>query len=141
MPPPFILGHGHRRLAPHIYTDQEIGDLLTLSDRMTPPGGLRPMTYKTFFGLIAATGLRISEALNLQVKDIDLPMATLTVRRTKFHKSRCLALHASVVRALSDYLNARQRFIDCSGETPVFASLSGRALSLSGVYHVFARSR
>jgi len=85
VPPPFILGHGHRRLAPHIYTDQEIGDLLTLSDRMTPPGGMRPLTYKTLFGLIAATGLRISEALNLQVKDIDLPMATLTVRQTKLN--------------------------------------------------------
>ena len=99
MPPPFILGRGHRRLAPHIYTDQEIGDLLTLCDHMTPQGGLRPLTYKTLFGLIAATGLRISEALNLQVKDIDLPMATLTVRQTKFHKSRCLPLHASVVQA------------------------------------------
>ena len=111
VPPPFILGRGHRRLAPHIYTDQEIGDLLTMSDRLTPLGGLRPLTYKTLFGLIAATGLRISEALNLQVKDIDLPMATLTVRQTKFRKSRCLALHASVVQALSDYLRARQRFI------------------------------
>ena len=51
VPPPFILGRGHRRLAPHIYTDQEIGDLLALSERMTPPGGLRPLTYKTLFGL------------------------------------------------------------------------------------------
>ncbi|MDD2880959.1 MAG: hypothetical protein PHQ58_11000 [Rhodoferax sp.] len=42
VPPPFILGRGHRRLAPHIYTDQEIRDLLALTDRMTPPGGLRP---------------------------------------------------------------------------------------------------
>ena len=41
VPPPFILGRGHRRLAPHIYTEQEIGDLLDLSGRMTPPGGLR----------------------------------------------------------------------------------------------------
>ena len=47
VPPPFILGRGHRRLAPHIYTDQEIGDLLTLSYRMTPPGGLRPLTYNS----------------------------------------------------------------------------------------------
>ena len=141
VPPPFILGRGHRRLAPHIYTDQEIGDLLTLAERMTPSGGLRPLTYKTLFGLIAATGLRISEALNLQVKDINLPMATLTVRQTKFHKSRCLALHASVVQVLSNYLCARQRFISCTGETPVFASLSRRALSLSAVHYVFAGLR
>jgi len=81
VPPPFILGRGHRRLAPHIYTAQEIGDLLDLSGRMTPLGGLRPLTYKTLFGLIAATGLRISEALKLQLTDVDLPAATLTVRQ------------------------------------------------------------
>lgn len=141
VPPPFILGRGHRRLAPHIYTDQEINDLLDLSGRIMPLGGLRPLTYKTLFGLIAATGLRISEALKLQVGDIDLSAATLTVRQTKFHKSRCLALHASVVQALSDYLHARQRFVGCARGTPVFATSSGRALSSSAVHHMFARLR
>jgi integrase/recombinase XerC len=141
VPPPFILGRGHRRLAPHSYTDQEIGDLLELSGRMTSPGGLCPLTYKTLFGLIAATGLRISEGLKLQVTDVDLPAATLTVRQTTFHTSRCLALDASVVQALSDYFHARQRFVGYASETPVFASLSGRALSLCGVHHAFARLR
>jgi integrase/recombinase XerC len=141
VPPPFILGRGHRRLAPHIYTDQELGDLLDLAGRMTPQGGLRPLTYKTLFGLIAATGLRISEALKLQVADVDLAGATLTVRQTKFHKSRCLALHTSVVQALSDYLRARQRFVACAGDMPVFATPMGRALSLNTVHRVFARLR
>ena len=141
VPPPFILGRGHRRLAPHIYTDQEIGDLLDLSGRMTPLGGLRPLTYKTLFGLIAATGLRISGALKLQVADVDLAGATLTVRQTKFHKSRCLALNASVVQALSDYLHARQRFVGRADDTPVFATPAGRALSLDTVHDVFARLR
>lgn len=141
VPPPFILGRGHRRLAPHIYTDQEIGDLLDASGRMAPLGGLRPLTYKTLFGLIAATGLRISEALKLQVADVDLSGAALTVRQTKFHKSRHLALHATVVQALSDYLCARQRFVVCSGDTPVFTTAAGRALSLNTVHYVFARLR
>ncbi len=141
VPPPFVLGRGHRRLAPHIYTDQEIGDLLDLCGRMTPLGGLRPLTYKTLFGLIAATGLRISEALKLQVADVDLPGATLTVRQTKFQKSRCLALHASVVQAMSDYLCARQRFVGGAGDTPVFATPAGHPLSLTTVHHVFARLR
>ena len=141
VPPPFILGRGHRRLAPHIYTDREIGDLLDACDRMEPRGGLRPLTYKTLFGLIAATGLRISEALKLQVSDIDLSGATLTVRQTKFHKSRYLALHASVVQALSDYFHARQRFVSCAGDAPVFATPAGRALSSSAVHHMFVRLR
>ena len=141
VPPPFILGRGHRRLAPHIYTDREIGDLLDACDRMEPRGGLRPLTYKTLFGLIAATGLRISEALKLQVADVDLSGSTLTVRQTKFNKSRCLALHTSVVQALSDYFHARQRFVDCTGETAVFATPAGRALSSSAVRHIFGRLR
>jgi integrase/recombinase XerC len=141
VPPRFILGRGHRRLAPHIYTDREIGDLLEACDRMEPRGGLRVLTYKTLFGLIAATGLRISEALKLQVTDIDLSGSTLTVRQTKFHKSRCLALHSSVVHALSDYFHARQRFIDRAGETPLFATSAGRALSSSAVRHMFGRLR
>lgn len=100
VPPAFILGHGHRRLAPHIYTDEEIAGLLDACARMAPHDGLRPWTYKTLFGLMAATGLRISEVLKLQITDLDLPGATLTVRETKFHKSRCLPLHASVIMSL-----------------------------------------
>ena len=141
VPPPFILGRGHRRLTPHIYTNQEIGDLLDLCGRMMPHGGLRPLTYKTLFGLVAATGLRISEALKLQLADVDLPGAMLTVHQTKLHKSRCLALHVSVVQALSDYLDARQRFVACAGDMLVFATPAGRALSSSAVHHMFARLR
>lgn len=141
VPPPFILGRSHRRLAPHIYSDQEIADLLDAAGRMTPMGTLRPLTYKTLFGLIAATGLRISEALKLQVADVDLAGATLTVRQTKFHKSRCLPLHATVVQALSTYLCARRRFVDRTGEAPFFATPAGRSLSPSMVHHVFAGLR
>lgn len=141
VPPPFILGRGHRRLAPHIYTGQEIADLLDACARVAPQDGLRPWTYRTLFGLIAATGLRVSEALKLQVADVDVPGAALTVRETKFNKSRCLALHASVVQALSEYLCARQRFVGYGGDTSVFISPAGHALSRSGVHHVFARLR
>ena len=141
VPPPFILGRGHRRLAPHIYTDQEIRDLLDLCGRMDPEGGLRPWTYKTLFGLIAATGLRVSEALKLRLTDLDLSGATLTVRETKFHKSRCLPVHGSVVQALWDYLRARQRFAGSGGDAPVFVSATGSALSPSTVHGVFDRLR
>ena len=140
VPPPFILGHGHRRLTPHIYTDQEIAALLEACARMVPRDGLRSWTYKTLFGLIAATGLRVSEALKLQIADLDLPGATLTVRETKFHKSRCLPLHASVVQALSDYLCARQRLAGHADDS-VFITAAGNALSRSGVHHAFVRLR
>jgi len=141
VPPPFALGHGHRRLVPHIYTDDEIANLLLACDRMVPQDGLRPWTYKTLFGLIAAVGLRISEALKLQITDLDLPGATLTVRQTKFHKSRCLPLHPSVVQALSDYLYARLRIMGHVRDTTVFITPAGTALSRRGVHHAFARLR
>ena len=65
-----IFGRSHRRLAPHICTDQEIGDLLAAARKLPPNGTSQPVTYETIFGLIAATGLRISEALNLRCGDI-----------------------------------------------------------------------
>ncbi|WP_145963814.1 tyrosine-type recombinase/integrase, partial [Bradyrhizobium algeriense] len=88
-----IFGRSHRRLAPHIYSEQEVCDLIAAASRLTPKGGLPPATYATLFGLIAATGLRRSEALDLHCGDVDLAGAVLTVRNTKFRKSRhkCLS--------------------------------------------------
>ena len=141
VPPTGILGRGHRRPAPHIYTDQEVCDLLEHAGRLTPPGGLRPLMYRTLFGLIAAAGLRISEALTLQVEDVDLEGATITVRQTKFRKSRCLPLHASVVRALSDYRQVRDRHADPGAKAPFFVSRMGGPLPVGTVQHVFNRMR
>jgi integrase/recombinase XerD len=69
---------------------------------------LRRQVYATMLGLIAATGLRISEALDLRLSDV-LPDGVLQVRRTKFGKSRLLPLHPTVVTALASYLKARRR--------------------------------
>ena len=88
-----IFGRSHRRLAPHIYTDQEIDDLLAAARELPPHGASRPVTYETIFGLIAATGLRISETLNLRCGDVDLDQGLLTIRKTKFRKSRHVPVH------------------------------------------------
>lgn len=135
------LGLGHRRLTPHIYTDEEIVQLLQHAGRLTPLGGLRPLMYRTLFGLLAAVGLRLSEALKLQIADVDLEAATLNVRQTKFHKSRCLPIHASVVLALSEYRRTRDRYVAASAETPFFVSRDGGFLSKSTVQNVFERIR
>src|SRR5260370_3871603 len=70
--PTTFFGPAHRRLIPHIYTEQEIVALLKATDNLLPAGGLRPLTYRTLFGLLAAAGLRISEALHLKPQDVDL---------------------------------------------------------------------
>jgi len=138
IPDPKIFVRGHRRLAPHIYTEQEICDLLHEAGRLSPQGELRPATYRTLFGLIASLGLRLSEALHLQEVDVDLPGATLLVRQTKFNKSRNLPLHQSVVQALSQYRQLRDRAVGPNAGRPFFVSSSGCALPSSTVHFVFS---
>lgn len=81
VPPPKLLGSAHRRPAPHIYSHEEIEALLAAAGHQRPSGGLRPATYETLFGLIAATGMRISEALRLERVDVLLEHGVLIVRQ------------------------------------------------------------
>lgn len=108
---------------------------------LTPKGGLRPVTYNTLFGLIAATGLRISEALNLRDADVDLKDASLTIRQTKFNKSRCLPLHASTVQALSQYRSRRSLTIPTDPAMTFFVSSEGLPLPQRSVENIFSRLR
>jgi len=141
IPPLGVLGRGHRRLAPHIYTDEEVQQLLEQAGRLTPRGSLRPLMYRTLFGLIAAAGLRLSEALKLRVVDVDLQAATITVRQTKFHRSRCLPLHRCTVQALSEYRLARDGVANLDASAPFFVSRTGGQLPVSTVENVFRRVR
>jgi integrase len=139
IPPLGILGRGHRRLVPHIYTDRELMQLLRATDCLTPHDGLRPMVYRTLFGLIAAAGLRLSEALNLTINDVDLVAGAVTIRQTKFRKSRCLPLHISVVQALDFYVRSRNRCHATEPGAPFFVSQAGATLAKRTVENVFLR--
>jgi integrase len=134
-------GPGHRRLAPHIYTDQEIVELLQHAALLPPNGGLRPLTYNILFGLIASTGLRISEALSLLDTDVNIKDASLTIRQTKFNKSRYLPLHESTVQALSQYRLRRNLTIPTDPDMSFFVSNEGLPLSVRSVDYVFNQLR
>jgi integrase len=134
-------GRSRRRLTPHVYTDREVTDLLTAAGRLSPKGTLRPSTYRALFGLIAATGLRVSEALRLQCADVDLDAGMLTVRQTKFAKSRLVPLHPTTVRALKQYLGLRQRHLPTVQDGPFLTSARGTALAKRTVHWVFDRLR
>jgi integrase/recombinase XerD len=95
VPPHGLLPHRYHRRRPYIYTDTEITALLATARALPSPRGLRGLTYATLFGLLAVTGLRISEALHLDRHDVDLETSLLTIRRTKFGKSRWVPIHAS----------------------------------------------
>ncbi|MGK7870567.1 tyrosine-type recombinase/integrase [Falsiroseomonas sp. E2-1-a20] len=95
------------RHLPHIYGEEDIAGLLQGAAALAPVGGLRPVLYATLFGLLAATGLRISEALALRLDD--LTEDGLLVRETKFRKSRLVPLHNTTAAALARYLVVRRR--------------------------------
>lgn len=141
IPEQSFFGRAKRRLTPHVYTDLEIADLLRAAGELAPAGTLRPETYKTLFGLIVATGLRLSEALKLQFADLDFVRGVLTVRQTKFAKSRLVPLHPSVTVALSNYALVRQNAIPTALNSYFFVGSSGTALPKSTVHTVFQRLR
>lgn len=86
--PPVGMLPGWKRAKPYVYSDAEIDALLTAALALPPASGLRRWTYHILFGLIAVTGMRISEAMGLERDDVDLDAGVLTVRLTKFGKSR-----------------------------------------------------
>src|SRR5262249_37853754 len=103
VPPEGLLGPAQRRVAPHIYSEDELSALLAAARRLRSPTGLRSQTYATLVGLLSCTGLRVSEALRLSRADVDPDQATLTIRETKFHKSRLVPLHPTALLALESY--------------------------------------
>jgi integrase len=145
VPDDSIFGRIGQRLAPHIYSELEIIDLLAAARCLGPSPGLRGVTYETLFGLIASTGLRVSEAVHLLDTDVDLKSGMLTVRQTKFAKSRYVPLHPSTLEALKRYRSLRNLHIEVSDETPFFVGTRGRrlghGLSLRQVCRVFISLR
>lgn len=132
-------GLGRSRVRPihHIYTDDEIAALIAAARRLSPITVLRPMTYTTLFGLLAATGLRVSEALKLTREDVDLDAGVLTVRLTKFRKSRLVPLHPTATAALRDYARARDHAVPKPIASSFFSSARGAPLPYSTVRIVF----
>jgi integrase/recombinase XerD len=92
---------------PYIYSAEEIAALMAAARHLGPPGSIRPDTMATLIGLLAATGLRVSEALALDMGDITAN--GLVIRETKFRKSRLVPLHSSTRAALDRYMRRRRK--------------------------------
>ena len=130
IPEASLFGPEPGRVAPHIYRDDEIVDLLAAARRLAPAGSLRPLTYETLFGLMASTGLRVSEAIHLRDADVDLKRGMLTIRQTKFAKSRQLPIHPSTVKSLVRYRKQRERHVPTTADMPFLIGSRGRRLGL-----------
>lgn len=124
------------RVPPYIYTPDEVGRFLEAAGRIRRHYPLRRQVYVTLIGLIATTGLRVSEALDLRFDDV-FPDSVLRICKTKFGKSRLVPLHPTTAEALSAYLEARQRL--AIPDDHVFVSASNRRIAASTVNHTFRR--
>jgi integrase len=134
IPPASAFGRGKRRRpAPYILKSEQIRAIMSASLALPPKDSISPHTYHCLFGLLAATGLRISEALALQ-RD-DFTDDGLVIRRGKFGKSRLVPLHATTRRALPDYLAIRDK-LGGNGDD-LFVVKTGRAPTKTRVHVIF----
>ncbi|WP_246621447.1 tyrosine-type recombinase/integrase [Rhizobium laguerreae] len=106
--PPCGVFAPQRRLKPFIYSDAQIADLVNAM-LVLHPGSFRGVIYHYFFGLLAATGMRFSEAARLQREDVDMDVGALTIRETKFGKSRRIPLHLTTRSALRKFSSGRDQ--------------------------------
>jgi integrase len=133
IPPRHVYGPAHRRLTPHLYSAAQLHILLARAARL--PGRLRPLTYKTLLGLLACTGLRISEALALQIGEVNLTQGLLLIRESKYHHRRWVPLHPTSLDALRRYDRRRRAIFP--GAQHFFVSDRGRRFAYTTVRCVF----
>jgi integrase/recombinase XerD len=126
--------HGHRRV-PYIYSDDDIAALMAATAALQP--AFRAATYRCYFGLLAATGMRRLEATGLDVSDLNSADESLLIRHGKFDRSRQIPLHPSVVAALERYLVQRDRQFPTTKCPSLFLSTRGTRLIRDNASAVF----
>jgi len=137
IPPAGIWPSVSPRPRPWIWAETDIRRLLSAARTLRPP--LRAATYETLFGLLAAAGMRLGEAIKLERADADLADGVLTIRDGKFGISRLVPLHPGVTAALREYTACRDRLLPRPATTKFFISTAGTPLRTSGVDHTFAQ--
>ena len=130
-----LLPYMKRRPTPYLYSDKEIVELLNAARGFSRP--LKARTYTTLLGLLAVTGMRIGEAINLDRADIDWGDKLLVVRESKFRKSRELLLHSTTIEALHAYARTRAQFFPRLHTPSFFVSRAGTRLISSKVSATF----
>ncbi|MPZ24173.1 MAG: tyrosine-type recombinase/integrase [Dehalococcoidia bacterium] len=141
IPPAGVLPFRPQRARPYLYSEHEIKQLLQAAVRLPyryRRGALRPWVFHCLFGLLSVTGLRLGEARNLELQDVDLPAGVLTIRGAKFGKTRLVPLHASTCTVLTDYLARRERhWAGRAVSSYVFVSSWGNRLDSGDIHRTF----
>lgn len=141
IPPQRWLPFRPQRARPYLYSDEEIKRLLAAALKMPyrlERQALRPWVYYCLFGLLTVSGLRLGEACNLELRDIDLKAAVLTIRGAKLGKTRLVPLHASTCKVLADYIARRQRhWAGRAASSYLFLSSGGHRLDGAEIHRTF----
>jgi len=141
IPPQGLLPFQPKRARPYLYSDDEIRRLLQAALDMPyrfQRGELRPWVFHCLFGLLSVSGLRLGEACNLELQDVDLKEAVLTIRGAKFGKDRLVPLHASTCKVLADYITRRGRhWADRQVSSYLFVSSWGNRLDGGEIHRTF----
>jgi integrase/recombinase XerD len=138
VPPPGLLRRGPRRAIPYLYSQADIAALVDAAGRLPRPLGAA--AYQTLIGLLAVTGMRVGEAIRLDRDDLDADHdGLLTVRDSKFGKSRLVPLHPTTVAALRAYLHVRDRLLPTPASAALLLSTAGTQLRYNNVWRTFHR--
>jgi integrase len=136
VPPPGLLpGPSSRRAVPYLYSDAEVSALMAGAGTIRTP--FRAATYQALIGLLAATGMRVGEAIGLDQGDLDPEQGLLTIRGGKFGKSRQLPLHGSVLQALTGYARLRDSRPGRPASPACFPATAGTRLIYNNVHWTF----
>jgi integrase len=139
LPPADVLPNRVHRAIPYLYSPEEIVALMDATSTLRFP--LRQATYRTLIGLLWATGMRVGEAIRLDRQDVDLAQGIVTVRGTKFGKSRELPLHPSTTEALRAYSRLRDRLWPEPVTDAALISPAGTRLIYCNVHSTFRQLR
>jgi integrase len=139
IPPHRLINGRRRRNPPHIFTDQEVTQLMSEASGLCSSKSLRAHTYETIIGLLATTGLRPGEVLTLARPDADLKNGILFIRETKFGKSRFVPIHESTRSALLHYAKRRDEIGRRRRTEAFFIAENGLPLQACTVRRTFAK--
>jgi len=135
IPPADLLCGTPQRAVPYLYSDQDIRDLMDAAGRLRQP--FRTVTYRTLIGVLAVTGMRVGEAIRLDIDDVDLDGHVVTVHHSKFDKSRHVPIHDTTTAVLRNYLRQRRSCPTPPTCPAVFLSPAGTRLLACNVESTF----
>lgn len=139
IPPAKLLPRGYRRPQPYLYSNEEVDRLLQAARNLSSPTGLRAWTYATFLGLLAVTGMRMGEAVDLDREDVDLEQRLLSLRHTKLDKERYVPIHPTTQKALLDYQRYRHQIYPAATTSSFFLAEHGERLKKETVRDTFRK--